>query len=487
MTVGSVLITGGTGYIGSFTALALLEADYKVVLFDNLYNSSEEALNRIELICGKRPYFYNVDVRDEAAIDKVFDDHPDIDSVIHFAALKAVGESGEIPLEYYRTNVYGTICLLSSMTKHNVSNIVFSSSATVYGDATRFPNMIPIPEHCPIGPTSTYGRTKSIVESIITDHVQAERNKLKKQGKPFDHWNAANLRYFNPAGSHPSGVMGEDPQGVPYNLLPLLAQVAIGKREKLLVFGDGRTAVSHVGFPYGTRLLTPLTVDYASSDGTAIRDYIHILDLAAGHLVALNYLRDHHPGVRAWNLGTGKGSTVFHMIKAFSAVVGRDLPYQVAGRREGDVLDLTANPQRANEELGWKAERTLEDACADLWRWTEKNPLGYRQSPPKELLEELEKRRKEGTVEKAQVNGQGAPTNGVKTNGFVTNGGSTTSNGVNGDAKINGNTEVNGGTKVNGDAKVNGEAKRIKLSSPKDFMAAALSPRLKPESSIEAL
>ncbi|KAL8997611.1 MAG: hypothetical protein Q9169_003158 [Polycauliona sp. 2 TL-2023] len=467
MTVGSVLITGGTGYIGSFTALALLEADYEVVVVDNLYNSSEEALSRIESICGKRPYFHNADVRDEAALDNIFDAHPRIDSVIHFAALKAVGESSEIPLEYYRINVGGTISLLSSMTKHNVSNIVFSSSATVYGDATRLPNMIPIPEECPIGPTNPYGRTKSTVESIITDHVHAQRNKLKKDGKSFDHWNAAVLRYFNPAGSHPSGIMGEDPQGVPYNLLPLLAQVAIGKREKLLVFGDGRNAISHVGFPYGTRLLTPLTADYASSDGTAIRDYIHILDLAAGHLVALNYLRDHHPGVRAWNLGTGKGSTVFHMIKAFNAVVGRDLPYEVVGRREGDVLDLTANPRRANEELEWKAERTLEDACVDLWRWTENNPLGYRQSPPEGLLQALDMNRKKGIVEKVQVNGHA--TNGHATNGHTANGYSS-----------NGTSVAAGST--NGDASNDGEAKRIKLSSAKDFMEAALSPQLKPDS-----
>ncbi|KAL8657336.1 MAG: hypothetical protein Q9226_002010 [Calogaya cf. arnoldii] len=459
MTVGSVLITGGTGYIGSFTALALLEADYEVVVVDNLYNSSEEALNRIELICGVRPYFHNIDVRDEAAFDKVFDAHPQIDSVIHFAALKAVGESSDIPLEYYRTNVGGTISLLSSMTKHNVSNIVFSSSATVYGDATRFPDMIPIPEECPIGPTNPYGRTKSTVESIIMDHIQAQRNKSKREGKSFDHWNAAVLRYFNPAGSHPSGIMGEDPQGVPYNLLPLLAQVAIGKREKLLVFGDGRTAISHVGFPYGTRLLTPLTVDYASSDGTAIRDYIHILDLATGHLVALNYLRDHHPGVRAWNLGTGKGSTVFHMIKAFSAVVGKDLPYQVVGRRDGDVLDLTANPRRANEELKWKAERTLEDACADLWRWTENNPLGYRQSPPEHLLEPLVGYKGKGVVGKVQVNGNGADTNGHAANGHSSNGTSVAAH------------------SANGDADTREEAKRIKLTSAKDFMEAALSPR----------
>ncbi|KAL2051422.1 hypothetical protein ABVK25_008289 [Lepraria finkii] len=374
MTVGSVLVTGGCGYIGSFTALALLEADYKVVIVDNLQNSSKDTIDRIELICGKRPEFYNIDIRKEEDFDNVFNAHPDIDSVIHFAALKAVGESGEIPLEYYRTNVYGTICLLSSATKHNVSNIVFSSSATVYGDATRFENMIPIPEICPIGPTNPYGRTKATVESLITDHVEAQRNNLKKEGKSGDHWNAALLRYFNPAGSHPSGVMGEDPQGVPYNLLPLLAQVAIGKREKLLVFGD----------------------DYASKDGTAIRDYIHILDLAKGHLVALNYLRDHHPGVKAWNLGTGKGSTVFEMIKAFSDAVGKELPYQVVGRRAGDVLDLTANPTKANTELKWKAERTLYDACEDLWRWTKNNPRGYRQSPPQELLDKLKQDRKAG-------------------------------------------------------------------------------------------
>ena len=323
--------------------------------------------------------------------------------------LQAVGESSEIPLEYYRTNVFGTICLLSSMTKHNVSNIVFSSSATVYGDATRVPNMIPIPEDCPIGPTNPYGRTKTAVENCITDHVEAQRKNLKKAGKSGEHWNAALLRYFNPAGSHPSGIMGEDPQGVPFNLLPLLAQVAIGKRDKLLVFGDGRTVVTHDGGPYGRRFLTELTVDYASKDGTAIRDYIHILDLAQGHLVALNYLRDHHPGVRAWNLGTGTGSTVYQMIKAFSNAVGKELSYEVVGRRAGDVVDLTANPKRANLELGWKAERTLEDACEDLWRWTKHNPQGYRQDPPQELLDKLKEER-------------GRAVNGTISNGTVLSG-----------------------------------------------------------------
>lgn len=268
-------------------------------------------------------------------------------------------------------NVYGTINLLRAMVRHNVTNIVFSSSATVYGDATRFPDMIPIPEHCPLGPTNPYGNTKFAVETAITDVINAQRNNATKAGNEAEakKWNGALLRYFNPAGAHPTGIMGEDPQGVPYNLLPLLAQVATGKREKLLVFGD----------------------DYASHDGTAIRDYIHILDLADGHLKALNYLRANNPGVRAWNLGTGKGSTVYEMIKAFSAAVGRDLPYEVAPRRAGDVLNLTANASRATTELGWTPQRTLEQACEDLWLWTKNNPQGYRQEPPAELLAQLKK------------------------------------------------------------------------------------------------
>ncbi|KAK4213953.1 UDP-glucose 4-epimerase uge1 [Rhypophila decipiens] len=367
MAVGTVLVAGGTGYIGSFTALALLQNDYEVVIIDNLYNSSKVALDRIELICGKRPAFYQVDVTDEPALDEVFAKHPEIDSVIHFAALKAIGESGDIPLEYYKVNVGGSISLLRSMSRHNVANIVFSSSATVYGDATRFPDMIPIPETCPIEATNTYGRTKVMIETVITDHINAERRKAQQADKPYEQWNAALLRYFNPCGAHPSGIMGEDPQGVPYNLLPLLGKVATGEREKLMVYGD----------------------DYASRDGTAIRDYIHVLDLAEGHLAALNYLREHKPGVRAWNLGSGRGSTVFEMIKAFSKVVGHDLPYEVVGRRQGDVLDLTANPALANKELGWRTKLTLEDACADLWRWVENNPKGYRQDPPAKLLEAL--------------------------------------------------------------------------------------------------
>jgi len=284
--------------------------------------------------------------------------------------LKAVGESSEIPLEYYRVNVGGTITLLRCMTKYNVPNVVFSSSATVYGDVTRFENMIPIPEECPTAPTNPYGRTKSTIELIITDHVDAQRNNAKKEGKPYEQWNGALLRYFNPGGAHPSGIMGEDPLGVPFNLLPLLGQVATGQREKLLVFGD----------------------DYKSRDGTCIRDYIHVVDLANGHLAALNHLRETKPGVRAWNLGSGRGSTVFEMVNAFSQAVGQPLKVEVVARRAGDVLDLTANPARANKELRWKTELTLEDACADLWKWVSNNPRGYRQDPPEELVNAARKK-----------------------------------------------------------------------------------------------
>lgn len=348
------------------------------MVVDNLYNASPEALNRVEKICGKKATFYDADMTDSKALEEIFAKHPDIDSIIHFAALKAVGESGEIPLEYFRVNVAGTLTLLTAAAKYGVTNIVYSSSATVYGDATRFPNMIPIPEECPLGPTNPYGNTKFACELMITDHITAERAKAEKAGKPQDaaKWNAALLRYFNPAGAHPTGIMGEDPSGIPFNVLPLLAQVATGKREQLLVFGD----------------------DYASHDGTAIRDYIHILDLAQGHLAALNYLRAKKPGVRAWNLSSGRGSTVFEIVKAFSKAVGRDLPYKVAPRRAGDVLDLTGKTTRANEELGWKTKRTMEDACADLWRWTENNPDGYRQQPPQALLDRLEEMKATGKV-----------------------------------------------------------------------------------------
>ncbi|KAK9453461.1 UDP-glucose 4-epimerase [Dipodascopsis uninucleata] len=351
----TILVTGGTGYIGSFTTLELLQAGYKVVVVDNLYNSSEEVLNRIEVICGKRPAFYNVDVTDYDALYEVFEKHPEIEAAIHFAALKAVGESTQIPTEYYRVNVGSAINLIRAMDAHNARTIVFSSSATVYGDATKYPGMIPIPETCPLGPESPYGKTKYFIEQIIQDHVKASSEKK---------WNAAILRYFNPAGAHPSGIMGEDPQGIPFNLLPLLGQVAVGRRPYLSVFGT----------------------DYDSKDGTPIRDYIHIVDLAKGHISALEKLKElDFVGTKIWNLGTGKGSTVFDIIHAFSDVVGRALPYKIEPRRPGDVLNLTADPSLANKELGWHTTFTLEDACKDLWRWVSNNPQGYRQDFPPEF------------------------------------------------------------------------------------------------------
>ncbi|KAF8421615.1 hypothetical protein EV426DRAFT_193363 [Tirmania nivea] len=363
----AVLVTGGTGYIGSFTTLRLLEAGHPVVIVDSLANSTEAVIPRINLLRPPTPdcpapIFHKCDVTDIAALDDVFAQHEgEIDSVIHFAALKSVGESTENPLEYYRVNVGGTVVLLKTMHKWGVKKIVFSSSATVYGDATRFDNMIPIPEVCPLGPTNPYGRTKMMIEMVIEDHITANPG-----------WTGALLRYFNPAGAHPSGIMGEDPCGIPYNLLPLLGQVAVGRREKLHVFGT----------------------DYASHDGTAIRDYIHILDLAGGHLSALEHIEKHPEiGVRAWNLGTGKGSTVFDIVKAFSTTVGRDLPYEIHPRRVGDVLDLTAKPERARLELGWKAEKTLQQACDDLWKWVKGNPNGFNgETTDPLLMEEAERR-----------------------------------------------------------------------------------------------
>lgn len=331
-------------------------------MLDNLSNSSVEVLERTKKITGQSVPFFQVDLRDAEGLRKIFTQYPSITSVLHFAGLKAVGESTQIPLVYYEQNVSGTINLIKILEEFKVSTFVFSSSATVYGDATRFENMIPIPEECPTGPMSPYGKTKYFIEEIVRDHTKANRQ-----------WHTALLRYFNPMGAHPSGLMGEDPLGIPNNLLPFLAQVAIGRREKLMVFGN----------------------DYKSKDGTPIRDYIHVLDLAQGHIAALEKLeavkkeRDCNPAevtqgfCREWNLGTGKGSTVMDVIKAFSAAVGRDLPYEVTGRRDGDVLDLTAKPARANKELNWEAKLTMKQACEDLWRWTTKNPYGYQQPPEK--------------------------------------------------------------------------------------------------------
>lgn len=341
-----ILVTGGAGYIGSHTVVELIQHGYNVVIVDNLVNSSYDAVARIEYIVKQNVPFFNVDLRDRAALGKVFAQYK-ISGVIHFAALKAVGESTQIPLDYYSNNVGGTIALLEEMKSAGVKTFVFSSSATVYGDATRFENMIPIPEHCPTGPTNPYGKTKLVIEEIVRDIHSSDNT-----------WRAAILRYFNPMGAHPSGLIGEDPLGTPNNLLPYLAQVAVGRREKLSVFGS----------------------DYDSHDGTPIRDYVHVVDLARGHIAALEYLQtlDKASGLfREWNLGTGKGSTVFDVYKAFCKAIGRDLPYEVVGRRAGDVLDLTANPTRANTELKWKAVLSIEEACRDLWRWTTENPYGF--------------------------------------------------------------------------------------------------------------
>lgn len=357
-----ILVTGGAGYIGSHTVVELLANGYKVVIVDNLVNSSYDAVARIEYISRQKVPFFNVNISDHDALDNVFKLYK-ISGVIHFAALKAVGESTQIPLDYYSNNISGTVNLLQVMKENNVKSIVFSSSATVYGDATRFDNMIPIPEICPTGPTNPYGRTKLMIEQILSDVYTADNS-----------WRAAILRYFNPMGAHPSGLLGEDPLGIPNNLLPYLAQVAVGRREKLLVFGD----------------------DYDSHDGTPIRDYVHVVDLAKGHIAALAYLAklEKETGLyREWNLGTGKGSTVFDVYNAFCKAIGRKLPYEVAGRRAGDVLDLTAHPARANSELQWYAKLSIEQACTDLWKWTTMNPYGFNLDNYKlELFQDEEER-----------------------------------------------------------------------------------------------
>lgn len=334
-----VLITGGAGYIGSHTAVELLNEGYEVVVYDNLYNSSEESIKRVEELTGKSVKFYEGDILDAEFLKTMFEMEK-IDAVIHCAALKAVGESVRKPLEYYHNNITGTLTLLNVMREVGVKNIVFSSSATVYGD----PAMIPITEECPKGQcTNPYGWTKSMMEQIMSDLQKADPE-----------WNVVLLRYFNPVGAHKSGRIGEDPKGIPNNLMPYISQVAVGKLEKLGVFGD----------------------DYNTPDGTGVRDYIHVVDLAVGHVKAIDYILT-NPGLDVINLGTGTGYSVLDMVKAFSKACGRDLPYEIKPRRAGDIDMCYADPAKAEKVLGWKATHTLDEMCEDSWRWQSQNPNGY--------------------------------------------------------------------------------------------------------------
>lgn len=334
-----VLVTGGAGFIGSHTSVVLLGQGHDVVIVDNLSNSKPISLERIEELSGKKPVFYKEDLCDKEALKKVFAAEK-IDAVIHFAALKAVGESVEKPLEYYQNNLVSTLNLLEVMNDNGVKNFVFSSSATVYGD----PRTVPITEDFPLSTTNPYGTTKLFVERILTDYAYAHPE-----------FNPIILRYFNPIGAHKSGKIGEDPNGIPNNLVPYITQVAIGKLEKVSVFGD----------------------DYPTVDGTGVRDYIHVVDLAEGHAAALQlFENDNNCGLKVYNLGSGEGYSVLQIIKAFEKASGRDIPYEISDRRPGDIAECYADPAKAYEELGWKVKRTLEDMCIDSWRWQEQNPNG---------------------------------------------------------------------------------------------------------------
>lgn len=330
----NILVTGGTGYIGSHTCVALAQAGHDLLILDNLCNSRADVVDQLETLCGKRPQFIQGDIRDAALIDRIFAYHP-IGAVIHFAGLKAVGESVQMPLDYYDNNVRGTLDLLAAMRRAGAKTIVFSSSATVYGD----PASVPIREDFPRSAANPYGRSKLIIEDILADLYHAEPD-----------WRIARLRYFNPVGAHESGLIGEDPQGIPNNLMPYIAQVATGQREFLNVFGN----------------------NYPTTDGTGVRDYIHVVDLAEGHVAALNYLNQ-KGGLLTVNLGTGRGYSVLAMAKAFEQASGRPVPYRFAPRRPGDIAQCWADPTLASQLLGWKATRGLEAMCADAWRWQQTN------------------------------------------------------------------------------------------------------------------
>ncbi len=333
-----ILVTGGAGYIGSHTCVELLNAGYDIVVLDNLCNSSEKSLNVVKEITGKDFPFYKVDLLDYDAVEKVFEENK-IDAVIHFAGLKAVGESVSIPITYYHNNITGTLNLVDIMQKHGVFNIVFSSSATVYG----MPKTVPITEDFPLSTTNPYGSTKLMIERILED-IHTSNPK----------WSITLLRYFNPIGAHKSGKMGEDPKGIPNNLLPYVAQVAVGKLEYVHVFGN----------------------DYPTKDGTGVRDYIHVVDLALGHIKAIEK-KANIPGVHIYNLGTGNGYSVLEIVKAFSKACGKELPYKIEARRPGDIAECYADPSKALNELGWKATRGIAEMCEDSWRWQSNNPNGY--------------------------------------------------------------------------------------------------------------
>ena len=335
----AILVTGGAGFIGSHTCVELLNAGYEVIVVDNLCNSSQESLRRVEKITGKNVKFYEADIRDTDVLNQIFDKES-VECVIHFAGLKAVGESVAKPLEYYDNNISGTLRLCDVMRNHGVKNIIFSSSATIYGE----PAFIPITEECPKGIcTNPYGWTKWMLEQILTDLHTADPE-----------WNVVLLRYFNPIGAHKSGLIGEDPKGIPNNLMPYVAQVAIGKLECLGVFGN----------------------DYDTPDGTGVRDYIHVVDLAIGHVKALKKIQE-KAGVSIYNLGTGTGYSVLDMVHAFEEASGRKVPYQIKARRAGDIASCYSDAAKAKEELGWTAERGLKEMCEDAWRWQVQNPNGY--------------------------------------------------------------------------------------------------------------
>ena len=336
----TILVTGGAGFIGSHTCVELLESGYDVVVIDNLSNACEESLKRVEKITGKTLKFYKGDIADKELMDKILTEN-DIYAVIHFAGLKAVGESVQKPLEYYTNNISGTLAMCDVMRKHGVKNIIFSSSATVYGD----PAEIPITEKCPKGQcTNPYGWTKSMLEQILTDIQFADKE-----------WNVILLRYFNPIGAHKSGLIGEDPNGIPNNLMPYITKVATGELPRVNVFGN----------------------DYPTPDGTGVRDYIHVMDLATGHVNAIDKIKE-NSGVKVYNLGTGKGYSVLDVIKNFSEASGIDIPYVITDRRPGDIAECYSDATLAKEELGWEAKYDIKEMCADSWNWQKNNPNGYR-------------------------------------------------------------------------------------------------------------